>query len=81
MCMACALHVCTQVSTLGRMDVVWKTSMGEAGRLQSNTVQRKLPAARGVEIHLVSAPSEVALAAPFEITCSVCMRTHACMLT
>jgi len=60
-----------QVTTLGRMEVVWTSAMGEAGRLQSNTVQRKLPAARGVEIHLLSAPSEVELETPFEITCSV----------
>ena len=33
-----------QVGTLGRMDVVWRTAMGEAGRLQSNTVQRKVRA-------------------------------------
>ncbi len=48
-----------QLNTLGRMEVVWKSAMGEAGRLQSNTVQRKLPVARGVEIHLLAAPSEV----------------------
>jgi hypothetical protein len=29
------------------MEVVWKSSMGEAGRLQSNTVQRKLPVENG----------------------------------
>ena len=55
----------------GRMEVVWKSSMGEAGRLQSNTVQRKLPVVRGVEIHLISAPSEVHLETPFEIVISV----------
>jgi hypothetical protein len=61
-----------QVATLGRMDVVWTTAMGESGRLQSNTVQRKLPAARGVEVHLIQAPSEVEIEEPFEVKCAVC---------
>ena len=60
-----------QVSTLGRMDVQWCTAMGEAGRLQSNTVQRKLPTARGVEVSIVSVPSEVPLETPFELTCCI----------
>ena len=60
-----------QVATLGRMDVVWRSAMGEAGRLQSNTVQRKLPPARGVEVSLVAAPSEVAMEAPFDVECTV----------
>ena len=33
-----------QVGTLGRMDLAWRTAMGEAGRLQSNTIQRKVAA-------------------------------------
>jgi len=60
-----------QVSTLGRMDVVWKSAMGESGQLQSNTVQRKPPSARGVEVYLIEAPSEVDLETPFELSCSV----------
>lgn len=60
-----------QVGTLGRMDVVWRTSMGEAGRLQSNTVQRKLPPPRGVEVALLAAPSEVAMETPFDVEASV----------
>jgi hypothetical protein len=60
-----------KVATLGRMEVVWKTAMGEAGRLQSNTVQRKVPPVRGVEVHLTSCPSEVSLQQPFEVVCAV----------
>ena len=60
-----------QVATLGRMDVTWKGPMGELGRLQSNTVQRKLPPARGVEVALTRAPAEVAMETPFDVECSV----------
>ena len=63
--------VLRQVSTLGRMDVTWRSAMGEAGRLQSNTVQRKLPPARGVEVSVVSAPPEVGLETPFTVSCQV----------
>ena len=44
------------VSALGRMEVVWKSQMGESGHLQSNAVQRKLPTPRSVEVRL-AAPS------------------------
>jgi hypothetical protein len=60
-----------QVGTLGRMDVVWRTAMGERGRLQSNTVQRKLPPPRGVEVALLRAPAEVPMETPFELEASV----------
>jgi len=58
-------------SALGRMEVVWKSAMGENGRLQSNVVQRKLPAARLIDVQPVHVPSEVALETPFEVTCVV----------
>ena len=45
---------------------MWQTAMGETGRLQSNAVQRKLPSARDLEVHLVSAPSEVCRASSDE---------------
>lgn len=61
-----------RVSALGRMDVAWKSGMGEAGHLQSNTVQRKLPAPRPLEISVISLPHEVTLHTPFEVCCSIC---------
>ena len=61
----------SKASVLGRMDIRWRSAMGEAGRLQTNKVQRKLPPARGVEVSLVSAPPEVALETPFAVVCSV----------
>ena len=42
------------VSALGRMEVVWKSQMGESGHLQSNAVQRKLPTPRSVEVRLAA---------------------------
>jgi len=56
-----------RTTALGRMEVVWKSAMGEHGKLQSNVVQRKLPTARAVEVHMVSVPHEVALETPFEV--------------
>jgi len=60
-----------RTTALGRMEVVWKSAMGEHGKLQSNVVQRKLPTARAVEVHMVSVPHEVALETPFEVECVV----------
>ena len=59
------------VSALGRMEVVWKSQMGESGHLQSNAVQRKLPAPRSVEVSVVSLAEEVELHTPFALQCLV----------
>lgn len=58
-----------RTTALGRMEVVWKSTMGEPGRLQSNVVQRKLPAARAVEVFTTSVPHEVSLEVPFDVQC------------
>jgi len=58
-----------RTTALGRMEVVWKSTMGEPGRLQSNVVQRKLPGARAVEVNVTSVPHEVALETPFDVQC------------
>lgn len=48
-------------------QVVWKSSMGEKGRLQSNPVQRKPQPAKAIEVNVVEAPSEVAMESPFTV--------------
>ena len=63
------------VGALGRMEVSWRGAMGERGHLQSNTVQRKLPAPRAVEVSVVSAPAAVALETPFGVRLSVANTT------
>lgn len=60
-----------QAATLGRMDVLWTSAMGEAGRLTSNSVQRKQPPAKGVEVHSVISPAEVPLWTQFDIKLSL----------
>uniref|UniRef100_A0A7S0I231 Trafficking protein particle complex subunit 13 n=1 Tax=Phaeocystis antarctica TaxID=33657 RepID=A0A7S0I231_9EUKA len=59
------------VSALGRMEVVWKSQMGESGHLQSNAVQRKLPTPRSVEVTVLSIADQVLLETPFSLGCLV----------
>lgn len=59
------------VAALGRMEVVWKSQMGESGHLQSNAVQRKLPAPRSVDVAVLSVAEHVLLETPFALTCLV----------
>ena len=33
------------VATIGKLDIVWKTSMGDKGRLQTSSLQRVVSAA------------------------------------
>ncbi|EOD26067.1 hypothetical protein EMIHUDRAFT_237225 [Emiliania huxleyi CCMP1516] len=58
-------------SGLGRMEVIWKGAMGEAGHLQSNLVHRKSAPSRPLDVAVVSAPEAVELEAPFELRCVV----------
>ena len=46
------------------------SQMGESGHLQSNAVQRKLPAPRN-EVSVVAVPDEAQLETPFPLTCLV----------
>jgi len=45
--------------------------MGEAGHLQSNTVHRKLPPIKPIDVSVLVSPSTVWLEAPFTVTCLI----------
>jgi len=56
---------------LGRMEVMWTSSIGEFGQLQSNIVQHNATSSRDIEVAVVSAPHEVETETPFELALSV----------
>ncbi|XP_033636886.1 trafficking protein particle complex subunit 13-like isoform X2 [Asterias rubens] len=66
------------VSNIGKLDIVWKTSMGERGRLQTSQLQRMAPGYGDVKLNVTSIPDSITIEKPFQIKCritSCCERT------
>lgn len=66
------------VTSIGKLDIVWRSVMGERGRLQTSQLERIAPGYEDIRLTVDSAPSSVNLEEPFEISCSVtntCQRT------
>jgi len=66
------------VTHIGKLDIVWRTSMGDRGRLQTSQLQRMSPAQTDVRLTIVGVPSLVLLGRAFTITVRIvnyCERT------
>ncbi|KAF4803069.1 Trafficking protein particle complex subunit 13 [Turdus rufiventris] len=72
------------VTVIGKLDIVWKTNLGERGRLQTSQLQRmvtllnqswlvvtKAPGYGDVRLSLETIPDTVNLEEPFDITCKI----------
>lgn len=56
---------------IGKMDILWKTNMGEMGRLQTSQLPRKLPTYNDVDVIVVQIPDNIVLETPFSIDCKI----------
>ncbi|XP_040128478.1 trafficking protein particle complex subunit 13 isoform X6 [Ictidomys tridecemlineatus] len=59
------------VTVIGKLDIVWKTNLGERGRLQTSQLQRMAPGYGDVRLSLEAIPDTVNLEEPFHITCKI----------
>uniref|UniRef100_A0A3B4BYC0 Trafficking protein particle complex subunit 13 n=1 Tax=Pygocentrus nattereri TaxID=42514 RepID=A0A3B4BYC0_PYGNA len=59
------------VTVIGKLDIVWKTNLGERGRLQTSQLQRMAPGYGDVRLSLEFIPDTVNLEEPFDITCKI----------
>ncbi|KAK1345220.1 hypothetical protein QTO34_013930 [Cnephaeus nilssonii] len=59
------------VTVIGKLDIVWKTNLGERGRLQTSQLQRMAPGYGDVRLSLEAIPDTVILEEPFHITCKI----------
>jgi len=62
------------VTSIGKLDMVWRTSMGERGRLQTSQLQRMAPGYGDLRLTVEKIPATVKLQETFEIVC----RLHNC---
>uniref|UniRef100_A0A0R3RTX8 Trafficking protein particle complex subunit 13 n=1 Tax=Elaeophora elaphi TaxID=1147741 RepID=A0A0R3RTX8_9BILA len=61
-------------TSIGKLDMVWRTSMGERGRLQTSALQRMAPGCGDLRLTIEKIPATVKVLQPF---CMVC-RLHNC---
>jgi len=57
------------LSTIGKLDIVWRTNFGEKGRLQTSQLQRTTPTEQDVKLLLLEGPDVVQLEKQFKILC------------
>ncbi|KFM59608.1 hypothetical protein X975_24184, partial [Stegodyphus mimosarum] len=63
------------ITSIGKLDIVWRTSMGERGRLQTSQLERMAPGYGEIRMAVHEIPSIVTLEKPFPITIKI---TNAC---
>jgi len=66
--LTCAAKLATSI---GKLDIVWKTTLGERGRLQTSQLPRKLPVLDPIEISVASVPDHVAAEKQFGVAVEV----------
>uniref|UniRef100_A0AAQ5ZSU3 Trafficking protein particle complex subunit 13 n=1 Tax=Amphiprion ocellaris TaxID=80972 RepID=A0AAQ5ZSU3_AMPOC len=59
------------VTVIGKLDIVWKTNLGERGRLQTSQLQRMAPGYGDIRLSLEMIPDTVNLEEPFDIICKI----------
>ncbi|XP_050699309.1 trafficking protein particle complex subunit 13-like [Eriocheir sinensis] len=67
-----------QATSIGKLDIVWRTNMGDRGRLQTSQLQRMAPQYGDVRVTVDRIPSVVRLEDQFEVCLSItniCERT------
>jgi len=62
-------------NTIGKLDIIWKTSMGERGRLQTSQLPRKVPTFPDIEVDVTSIPETIRLEEPFTLGISISNNT------
>ncbi|TPX32727.1 hypothetical protein SmJEL517_g04198 [Synchytrium microbalum] len=58
-------------STLGKLDIMWRTQMGQIGRLQTSQLSRKVPPVEPYDISVITLPNMVKSEQPFTLHCRV----------
>ncbi|CAI2343718.1 unnamed protein product [Caenorhabditis sp. 36 PRJEB53466] len=57
------------LTSIGKLDMSWRTGMGEKGRLQTSALQRIAPGYGDVRLSVEKSPACVTVQKPFEVVC------------
>lgn len=56
---------------IGKLDIVWRSNLGEKGRLQTSQLQRKTPEYGDIRVTFEKLPSKVSVDVPFDFVCKI----------
>lgn len=56
---------------IGKLDIVWRSNLGEKGRLQTSQLQRMTPEYGDIRVTFEKLPSKVCVDEPFCFTCKI----------
>ena len=56
---------------IGKLDIIWRTNLGDKGRLQTSQLQRMAPNHGDIRLNVEDVPSTVCLSKCFSITCCI----------
>jgi len=58
-------------SIIGKLEIMWKSNLGESGRLQTAPLERKVPQRAELELTVRNIPTQIMLESPFDIVCEL----------
>jgi len=58
-------------TNIGKLDIVWRSSMGERGRLQTSQLQRQPPVLNDLRLVVDKVPDSSSVDSPFEASCKL----------
>jgi hypothetical protein len=58
-------------TNIGKLDIVWRTSLGDKGRLQTSQLQRQPPVLNDLKFSVDSVPPICTVDVPFDVTCKL----------
>lgn len=58
-------------SSLGKLDIGWKTNMGQSGRLQTAALSRKVNHQDQFDIKVIRIPPRISVEVPFQLECQI----------
>lgn len=58
-------------TNIGKLDIIWRTNLGDRGRLQTSQLQRLAPNHGDIRFNVEVVPSTVGLYKSFKITCCI----------
>ena len=58
-------------TNIGKLDIIWRTNLGDRGRLQTSQLQRLAPNHGDIRFNVESVPSTVGLYKSFKMTCCI----------
>eukprot|EP00088_Acartia_fossae_P068274 TRINITY_DN8624_c0_g1_i4.p1 TRINITY_DN8624_c0_g1~~TRINITY_DN8624_c0_g1_i4.p1 ORF type:complete len:436 (+),score=49.72 TRINITY_DN8624_c0_g1_i4:160-1308(+) len=59
------------ITSIGKLDIVWRTPFGDKGRLQTSQLQRQPPVSGELSVSVISAPSLAQIHKPFPLMLKV----------